>query len=121
MPSNFDPISICACVSCGRTADQVELKRLKSNSRAWACFDCMMRFGIDALDPASPLAIEADRQFGECVGQQRRVGYCRGLGGKPCGSVVFVRPDGTMPWFCSTHEREWRQAFAEGWKENNGN
>lgn len=77
-----------------------------------------MKHGIEGLDPTANLANEADRQFGECVGKQKRVGYCRGLGGKPCGSVVFIRPDGSIPWFCSQHEREFRQAYIEGWKEH---
>lgn len=111
MPSDFDSIAICACVSCGRNSDQVALKRLNTYSRAWACYDCVMKHGVEALTP------EVDRQFGECVGAVKRVGYCRGLGGRHCGSVVYVRADGTLPWFCEDHEREWRQDFEEGWNK----
>ena len=135
--SDLTPISGCVCVNCG-SGPEKGLKRLSTYSRSFACFACFLKH-TDCGSCHHPkhavksgvrspcycgctqyrhgLEQEFDRQFDVHVGKPLRDAYCRGLGGKACGSMVLVKSDGSLPLLCARHEKEWKQAVEEGNQE----
>lgn len=99
MSSNITPLRDCACVGCGRKSDHVLLRPLTKARNAYGCEDCARKFGVKRLQE------DFDRQYGDRIGEKPTTRECiRG-----CGRHVLLRPDGSLPSFCSVCTYEWEQ------------
>lgn len=128
MPSDFEPISGCRCVGCGRESDKVALKRLNTYSRSFSCLTCYLKYSNCAncghkrhaaiqmvvvpgahrppegrchcgcADYKHGLEAEFDRQFAEHTGKAPTQRKCN-----HCSNWFY----GTTLW-CESCERDWR-------------